>query len=331
MSLSVTPLTPHIGAEIGGIDLRQPADDATIAELKRVWLRHAVIVFRGQELRQEDLLRVTGYFGRIGKLSRPKEYRPAGYDNLLDGIMLISNIRENGEPIGALPDGEMMFHHDMLHARVPHKGTLLYSVEVPKTGGNTLFANCTTAYETLPAALRDLLEGRKAFHHYNYGTVQKGDDKGVAAFAESLHPVFRTHEETGRKAVYVNRLMTEAVIDLPKDESDRLLAAVFDHAEDPAWVYEHVWRPGDLLVLGQSLLDACAHRFLGRGAPPSAAHHDRRRGRALLRRPTPPLPEERGRYQATAAGAAAKDGATSAMKRAISSFTWLCGFSPTLK
>ena len=248
MTLPVTPLTKHIGAEIGGIDLRHPADAATIAELKRVWLSHAVIVFRGQDLRQEDLLRVTGYFGRLGKLARPKEYRPAGYEKLLDGIMLISNIRENGEPIGALPDGEMMFHHDMLHARVPHKGTCLYSVDVPPVGGNTLFANCTTAYDTLPAALREPLEGRKAFHHYNYGSVQRGDDKGVAAFAESVHPVFRTHEETGRKAVYVNRLMTDSVVDLPKDESDRLLAALFDHSENPAWVYEHVWQPGDLLV-----------------------------------------------------------------------------------
>lgn len=248
MNLSVVPLTKHIGAEIRGIDLREPPDAATIAELKRLWLRWAVIVFRGQNLSQEDLLRATTYFGRVGKLARPKEYRPPGYDRLLDGVMLISNIRENGEAIGALPDGEMMFHHDMLHARVPHKGTCLYSVEVPPVGGNTLFANGTIAYDTLPAAVRDPLEGRKAFHHYNYGSVQKGDGKGVAAFAESIHPVFRTHEETGRKAVYVNRLMTEGVVDLPKDESDRLLGAVFDHAENPAWVYEHVWRPGDLLV-----------------------------------------------------------------------------------
>jgi taurine dioxygenase len=248
MSLSDIPLTDHIGGEIRGIDLRQPADAETIAQLKRLWLRDAVLVFRGQSLSQEDLLRVTGYFGRVGRLARPKEYRPPGYDKLLDDVMLISNIRENGEPIGALPDGEMMFHHDMLHARVPHKGTCLYSVEVPASGGNTLFANCTTAYEKMPAALRDRLEGRKAFHHYNYGSVQKGDGKGVAAFAESVHPVFRTHEETGKKAVYVNRLMTEGVVDLPKDESDRLLGAVFDHAENPAWVYEHVWRTGDLLI-----------------------------------------------------------------------------------
>ena len=248
MSVTAIPLAKHIGAEIRGIDLRQPADAATIAALRRIWLDAVVIVFRGQQLGQEDLLRVTGYFGRVGNLARPKEFRPPGFDKLLDNIMLISNIRENGEPIGALPDGEMMFHHDMLHARVPHKGTCLYSIEVPSAGGNTLFANGYTAYETMPQALRDRLEGKTAFHHYNYGSVQKGDDKGVAAFAESVHPVFRTHDETGRKAVYVNRLMTERVEGLPPDESARLLAAVWDHAENPEFVYEHRWRPGDLLI-----------------------------------------------------------------------------------
>jgi taurine dioxygenase len=248
MTISVTPLTPHIGAEITGIDLREALDAATIAALKRYWLQYVILVLRGQELSQADLLRVTGYLGTVGKLARPKEFRPSGYDSLLDGIMLISNIRENGEPIGALPDGEMMFHHDGIHGPLPDKGTCLYSVEVPTTGGNTLFANCTTAYERLPADLRDVLEGRKAFHHYNYGQVQRHDDKGVAAFAESVHPVFRTHDETGRKAIYVNRLMTEYILELPKEESDLLLARLFDHAENPEWIYEHVWRKGDLVI-----------------------------------------------------------------------------------
>ena len=91
--------------------------------------------------------------------------------------MMISNIRENGEPIGALPDGEMMFHHDMIHADIPSKGTLLYSVEIPSTGGNTLFASGYAAYDTLDPAIRNRLEGRLAMHHYNYGAVVKNDPK----------------------------------------------------------------------------------------------------------------------------------------------------------
>src|SRR2546428_5667587 len=171
-----------------------------------------------------------------------------GLDRILPGIMLISNIREKGEPIGALPDGEMMFHHDMIHSETPDKATLLYSVEIPDTGGNTLFASGYAAYDTLAPAVRDKLGGRKAIHHYNYGSTQKGDRKGTEPFGECLHPVLRTNEDTHRKAVYVNRLMTVGIVDMPKEESDPLLRAVFDHAEKREFVYEHVWRVGDLLL-----------------------------------------------------------------------------------
>src|SRR5471030_2096946 len=206
--LDVVPLTQHIGAEIRGIDLRDKPDDETVKAIYQAWLDHLVIIFPDQKLSQEDFVRATGYFGEIGEISRPAKYFPKGYSSLLPGIMMISNIRENGEPIGALPDGEMMFHHDMIHAAIPSKGTLLYSLEIPSTGGNTLFASGYAAYETLDPAIRNKLEGRKALHHYNYGSVQKGDDKGVEAFSECVHPVFRTHEDTKKKAVYVNRLMT---------------------------------------------------------------------------------------------------------------------------
>lgn len=246
--LEVRPLTAHIGAEIRGLDLRQRPDDGMIRRLYQTWLDHLVLVFPDQELSQEDLLRVTTYFGEPGHLDRPAKFHPPGFSRMLPGIMLISNIRENGEPIGALPDGEMMFHHDMIHREVPSKATLLYSVEIPSTGGNTLFASGYAAYETLDPAVRDRLEGRQALHHYNYGSTQRGDDRGVAAYNECVHPVFRTHEDTGRKAVYVNRLMTVKVLDMEPADSDALLNAVFDHAEKPEFVYEHVWRKGDLLL-----------------------------------------------------------------------------------
>jgi alpha-ketoglutarate-dependent taurine dioxygenase len=246
--LDVVPLTQHIGAEIRGIDLRDMPDEATIRAINRAWLDHLVLIFPDQHLAQEDLVRVTGYFGQQAEHSRPPKYFPKGYSSMLPGVMLISNIRENGEPIGALPDGEMMFHHDMIHTEVPSKATLLYSVEIPLTGGNTLFASGYAAYDTLDPVVRSRLEGRRAMHHYNYGSTQKGDSRGTAAFGECVHPVFRTHEDTGRKAVYVNRLMTMGIVDMPQEESQPLLNAVFDHAEKREFVYEHVWRVGDLLL-----------------------------------------------------------------------------------
>ena len=248
-ALDIVPLSPHIGAELRGLDLRTRPDDDTVRAIYQAWLDHLVIVFPQQDLAQEDLVRVTGYFGEIGALSRPPKYFPAGYASLLPGIMLISNIRQNGEPIGALPDGEMMFHHDMIHAEVPSKATLLYAVEIPSTGGNTLFASGYAAYDTLDPTIRQRLEGRKALNHYNYGATIRGDtSNAVEAFGEAVHPVFRTHDETNRKAVYVDRLMTMKVVDMPQAESDELLNAVFDHSERPEFVYRHVWQLGDLLV-----------------------------------------------------------------------------------
>ena len=102
--------------------------------------------------------------------------------------------------------------------------------------------------DTLDPAVRDRLEGRKAQHHYNYGSTQKGDRRGTEVFGECMHPVFRTNEDTGRKAVYVNRLMTVGILDMPQEESTPLLDQVFDQAEKPEFVYEHVWRLGDLLL-----------------------------------------------------------------------------------
>ncbi len=244
----VVPLSKHIGAEVRGLDLSKPLTSGDIEFINKVWLDHQVLVVRGQKLEQEDQLRITGFFGEIGHLHRPAKFFPPGFSKILPDIMMISNIRENGEPIGALPDGEMMFHHDMIHAEVPHKGTMLYSVEIPSQGGDTLFASGYAAYETLDPAIRSKLEGKRARHHYNYGSTIKGDGKGVEAFGEATHPVFRTHEDTGRKAVYVNRLMTVGIVDMPDEESAPLLEAVYDHMEKPEFVYAHQWRVGDLLL-----------------------------------------------------------------------------------
>jgi taurine dioxygenase len=246
--VDVVPLSIHIGAEIRGIDLHTALDADTIKQIHQAWLDHSVLLFRNQSFSQEDLLRVTGYFGELAPLTRPAKFFPKGYARLLPNIMMISNIRENGETIGALPDGEMQFHHDQIHSEVPHNGTLLYSLEVPSYGGDTLFASGYAAYDTLDPATKSQLAGRRAFHHYNYGSTVRGDSRGVEAFSQAAHPVLRTHDETGRKAIYVNRLMTMRIENLPEAESDALLQALFDHSEKPEFIYRHVWRVGDLIV-----------------------------------------------------------------------------------
>lgn len=248
MALKLRKLSPHIGAEIQDIDLNEDQSAETVAAINQAWFDNIILLFRGQNLSPERQVEVTKWFGKMGEIARPKEFQPPGYERLPDGIMLISNIRENGEPIGALPDGEMMFHHDMMHAELPHKATMLNAVEIPSHGGNTLFASGYAAYETLPDDIRAPLEGRNAFHHYNYGSVKKGDGKGTPAFSESVHPVFRTHDDTQKKAIYVNRLMTEGIVDMDQAQADSLLNALFDHSEKDEFVYEHEWQVGDLLL-----------------------------------------------------------------------------------
>jgi len=246
--LEIVPLSRHIGAEIRGLDLSKPQDEATTKAIYQAWLDHIVLVFRDQTLTQEDHLRVSKSFGELGHIRRPPKYFPPGFNRLLPNIMLISNIRENGEPIGALPDGEMMFHHDMIHSEIPDKATFLYSIEIPSHGGDTLFASGYAAWDSLDPALKASLEGRRARHHYNYGSTRKGDGKGTEAFAGHTHPAVRTHEETGRKSLYVNRLMTVGLEDMSDEEAIPILDRVFDHAERPEFVYTHKWQVGDLIV-----------------------------------------------------------------------------------
>jgi taurine dioxygenase len=242
------PLTKHIGCEVRGVDLREPLTPAAASAIYQTWLDYAVLLFRGQDLSQEDLVRVTAYFGELAPLGRPAHTQPKGFSRLLPHVMMISNIRENGETIGALPDGEMMFHHDTIHREEPHKATLLYSVEIPTYGGDTLFASGTAAYDTLDPAVKAKVEGRRAVNYYAYNSVTRNDKKAVDATSQAVHPVIRTHDETKRKAIYVNRLMSMKIEGLPEEESDALLNQMFDHSEKPEFVYTHVWRKGDLIV-----------------------------------------------------------------------------------
>ena len=241
--VGMRPLSGALGAEILGVDLREPLDDAGFSQIRDAWHKHLVILLRDQHLTEEDQVRFAERFGPPAKIHTPQfvARHPA--------VMLISNIREDGKPIGALPDGEMQFHTDQCHQERPAMASMLYAIEVPKQGGNTLFANAYMAYETLPEAIKQRLVGRKALNAYDYDSGATIRGTAVSDDApSSAHPVVRTHPATGRKALYVNRLMTRRIEGLPVQESDALLNLLFDHQENPDFIYEHVWRPGDILM-----------------------------------------------------------------------------------
>ncbi len=249
VKLDTVPLSPHIATEIRGLDLAKPLDGATIAALRRLWLDRAVLLFRGQTFTQEDLLRFAGYFGEVGKRGLSGKAIPSALGGVHPDIMFISNIRKDGKTIGALPDGEMNFHHDMIQTEIPHIASLLYAIEVPSYGGDTCFASGHAAYDTLDPEIKARLEGKRAFHHYQYGSQKRGEPGRASDLVDEFaHPVFRTHEENGRKAIYVNRLMSLKIEDMEEPESSELLAALFDHAEKDEFVYRHQWKVGDLVI-----------------------------------------------------------------------------------
>ena len=249
MTIRVTPLSPALGAEISGVDLRDDLDDGTIAAILDAWHAHLVLVFRGHDLSDDEQIRFTERFGTAGTPIRPKKNIAATARDRHPAIMLVSNIRENGKPMGLAHDGEMWFHSDMCYAEVPHKATLLYGVEIPSRGGDTRFANMYTAYDNLPGDLHDRLDGRRALQVHEYRRTER---PGVNAVAEGaahyVHPLFITHPATGRRALFANRLMTARIEGLPADESDRILDILFEISEAPDIIFQHAWRPGDLVM-----------------------------------------------------------------------------------
>jgi taurine dioxygenase len=207
-----------------------------------------VVLFRGQKLEQADLVRATSQFGECGEYDRPAAFHTSGQKKVLPQIMLITNIRENGEPIGSLPDGEMWFHHDTIHRKVPHKATLLYSVEIPSWGGNTVFSNLMAAWDALPSDLKQAIEGRMVYNAFSYGSTRKGDPNAVAARSHAIHPAVRVCPDNGRKAIYIDRLMSQHIVDMPEAQSEAILSRIYDFIEREEFCYEHVWKKGDVLM-----------------------------------------------------------------------------------
>ena len=202
-----------------------------------------MILLRDQKLSEADQVGFAERFGPPARIHTKQFVRghPA--------VMLVSNIREDGKPIGALPDGEMQFHTDQCHQERPAMASMLYAIEVPARGGNTLFANGYLAYETLADEIKRRIDGRKALNAYDYDNAATRRGRRLAQDVPSyVHPVVRTHPATGRKALYVNRLMTVRIEGLPEAESEELLELLFAHQERAELIYEHVWRPGDLVM-----------------------------------------------------------------------------------
>ena len=246
--MEVVPLSDALGAEIRGVDLSRPLDEATVAAIGRAWEDHIVLLFRGQELAEDQQIAFASRFGKIAARSRPPERRPEGVD-YNDAVMMVSNVKRNGRYVGSLPDGEMWFYHDMCYDPAPSRGTFLYAMQLPSTGGDTLFANMYRAYEALPEGVRDRIRGRRALQIYDYAMREQVDISGdIAKYKHHVQPVTISHPLTGRRALYVNPLITARIEDMAETESRELLAELFRFTENSSLIYTHRWQVGDLLM-----------------------------------------------------------------------------------
>lgn len=238
------PLSRALGAEIRDVDASLPLSDGEFQRILDAWHEHLVILLRGQELDEDQQVAFARRFGELSPIHTDH------HSATNKAVMYIGNRKKDGRIVGALPLGEMQFHSDQCYTERPAMGTMLYSIEIPGEGGNTLFANAYKAYDALPMHVKQAIDGRKAVQVYDYGggvldRRNMVEPKDGMSFA---HPVARTHPATGRKALYVNRLMTHHIEGLERDESEKLLGQMFDTIERPEFIYEHRWRVGDLLL-----------------------------------------------------------------------------------
>ena len=171
-SLTIAPLTKHVGAEVSGIDISQPLDGETVQLLNDAFDRHVALVFRDQDLSREQQTAFAEHFGPLGvRRNAPKDIR-AGKDATSGHVMLVTNIPEEaGTKAGSYGDGEMWFHADSCYYEIPNRATFLYSVEIPSSGGNTRMNSMYAAYDNVPAALKEKLEGRKVLQIHDHKRV----------------------------------------------------------------------------------------------------------------------------------------------------------------
>jgi taurine dioxygenase len=251
MTVSISNLE-ILGSQIQGIDLARPLaldDRLAIADALE---RHLVVVARDQHLSDPELLAFSANFGELD----PPGPNPYGepFNKEFPEINVISNVIENGRPIGNLGAGEASWHADMTYIEVPPKAAVLYALEIPPAGGgDTYFADMFAAYEALPSDLKGAIEGRLAIHdasRNSAGLLRKGYAEVVDPrhTIGARHPLARTHPRSGRRSLFLGRRHNSYVVGLELSESDALLDALWAHATQPRFTMRHEWRVGDVLM-----------------------------------------------------------------------------------
>ena len=262
----VTKLGERLGAEISGVDLSRPLDDATFADVAKAFFDNEVVVFRNQRLTPQEQVAFTRRFGELEHHVRRESCLP-GFPE----ILVVSNVLdEQGRAIGT-QDAGRFWHSDLSYKREPSLLSALYALEVPvKDGrvlGDTGFASTVAAYEALPEETKRRLQGLRNVHSYRYYRAKnaraQNEEAGASGRMVQEHapseaqlasvpdvemPLVRTHPVTGRKALFVNEAHTSQIVGVSPAESEALLAELYRHIVRPEFTYTHHWQAGDLLM-----------------------------------------------------------------------------------
>jgi taurine dioxygenase len=248
--LAIRPLHDALGAEVLGLDLAQPLAQEDFERIHQAHLDHHVLVFRDQRITPVQQVAFSRRFGPL-QIHVLRDFQlPAQPE-----VLVVSNIRENGRPIG-LGDAGVFWHSDLSYKEKPSLGSLLHAQELPAEGGDTLFANQHAAYDALPAALKALVDPLFAEHTYTarYEELRARSPWRPRLTQQQLdevkpvvHPIVRTHPETGRKALFVSEHFTTRILGLPEDEGRAVLAELFALGVRPQFVYRHRWQPHDMV------------------------------------------------------------------------------------
>lgn len=248
-----------LGADVEGVDASS-IDDATFSAIEKAWFDHVVLRLRGQHLSDLDLMRFSARFGALDRIpiravnvAETDDPRLNIAPEARDFVTVISNEKIEDRPAGGLGNYELVWHTDMSYNPEPPMASLLYAIEVPPEGGNTSFCNMYRAYETLPADLKCQVANLSCIHdasrnsagELRRGFVEVTDPRRTVG---ARHPIVRTHPATHRRCLFLGRRRNAYIPDLPLEESEALLDALWRHATKPEFAWTQTWQKGDLLI-----------------------------------------------------------------------------------
>jgi taurine dioxygenase len=271
----VVPSTKALGADIEGVDLAKPLDPSQVAAIKQAWQSHLVLRFRNQgHITVQQQIAFSRNFGPLDKRPIVSHGMSKEHDELPPEITVISNVKVGGVPVGALGDGEAVWHADMTYNDHPPKGACLFGREVPPSGGNTHFANMFMAYDTLSDELKQRIQSLSCVHdasRNSAGELRLGfaDNTDPTQTVGAVHPLVSIHRETGRKALMLGRRRNAYIKGLELKQSEALLDTLWNHATQQAFTWTQVWAAGDVIMWDNSCtlhrrdaFDPSARRFM---------------------------------------------------------------------